>query len=119
MEIILKEDVVNLGYKGDIVKVKSGYGRNYLIPTQKAVLATESAKKMLAENNRQQAHKLERIKNEALELTKKLKDIAPDGRSQNQHYGKDIRRRRPHSDSRSFGKSRTHSGQTRHHTKKC
>ena len=76
MEIILKEDVVNLGYKGDIVKVKSGYGRNYLIPTQKAVLATESAKKMLAENNRQQAHKLERIKNEALELAEKLKDIA-------------------------------------------
>ncbi len=76
MEIILKEDVVNLGYKGDIVKVKSGYGRNYLIPTQKAVLATESAKKMLAEDNRQQAHKLERIKNEALELAEKLKDIA-------------------------------------------
>ena len=49
MEIILKEDVVNLGYKNDIVTVKSGYGRNYLIPTGKAVIASPSAKKMLAE----------------------------------------------------------------------
>ncbi|MDR1584984.1 MAG: 50S ribosomal protein L9 [Prevotellaceae bacterium] len=76
MEIILKEDVINLGYKGDIVKVKDGYGRNFLIPTKKAVLATESAKKMLAEDNRQRAHKLERIKNEAIELAEKLKNIA-------------------------------------------
>ena len=45
MEIILKEDVINLGYKGDILKVKDGYGRNFLIPTKKAILATESAKK--------------------------------------------------------------------------
>ena len=49
MEIILKEDIVNLGYKNDIVTVKSGYGRNYLIPTGKAVIASPSAKKMLAE----------------------------------------------------------------------
>ena len=49
MEIILKEDVVNLGYKNDIVNVKSGYGRNYLIPTGKAIIASPSAKKMLAE----------------------------------------------------------------------
>lgn len=75
MEIILKEDVINLGYKGDIVKVKDGYGRNYLIPTKKAVLATESAKKMLAEDMKQRAHKLERIKNEAVELANKVKDI--------------------------------------------
>lgn len=75
MEIILKEDVINLGYKGDIVKVKDGYGRNYLIPQQKAVLATESAKKMLAEDLKQRAHKLERIKNEAVELAEKVKDI--------------------------------------------
>lgn len=75
MEIILKEDVINLGYKGDIVKVRDGYGRNFLIPTKKAVLATESAKKMLAEDNRQRAHKLERIKNEALELAEKVKVI--------------------------------------------
>ena len=75
MEIILKEDVINLGYKGDIVKVKDGYGRNFLIPTKKAVLATESAKKMLAEDLKQRAHKLERIKNEAIELADKVKDI--------------------------------------------
>lgn len=75
MELILKEDIINLGYKGDIVKVKDGYGRNYLIPTKKAILATESAKKMLAEDMKQRAHKLERIKNEALELADKIKDI--------------------------------------------
>jgi len=76
MEIILKEDVINLGYKGDIVKVKDGYGRNFLIPTKKAILATESAKKMLAEDNRQRAHKLESIKNAALELAEKLKEVS-------------------------------------------
>ena len=75
MEIILKEDVINLGYKGDIVKVKDGYGRNFLIPTKKAILATVPAKKMLAEDMKQRAHKLERIKNDALELAEKLKDI--------------------------------------------
>jgi large subunit ribosomal protein L9 len=75
MEIILKEDVANLGYKGDILKVKSGYGRNFLIPTKKAILATESAKKMLAEDLKQRAHKLERLKNESVELAEKLKDI--------------------------------------------
>jgi len=75
MEIILKEDVTNLGYKGDILKVKNGYGRNFLIPTKKAILATESAKKMLAEDLKQRAHKLDRIKNEAIELAEKLKDL--------------------------------------------
>jgi len=75
MEIILKEDVSNLGYKGDIVKVKNGYGRNFLIPTKKAIVATESAKKMLAEDLKQRAHKLDRIKNEAVELADKLKDL--------------------------------------------
>ena len=75
MEIILKEDVPNLGYKGDIIKVKDGYGRNFLLPTKKAILATVSAKKMLAEDLKQRAHKLERIKNEAVELAEKLKDL--------------------------------------------
>lgn len=75
MEIILKEDVINLGYKGDIVKVKDGYGRNYLIPQKKAVIASESAKKMLAEDNRQRAHKLEKIKNDALTLAEKLAEV--------------------------------------------
>lgn len=61
MEIILKEDVIGLGYKNDIVNVKNGYGRNYLIPTGKAVIASASAKKILAENLKQQAHKLAAI----------------------------------------------------------
>ena len=65
MEIILKEDIAGLGYKNDIVKVKDGYGRNYLIPQGKAVIATESAKKVLAENERQRAHKLAKIKADA------------------------------------------------------
>ena len=63
MQVILKEDVLNLGYKDDVVTVKDGYGRNYLIPQGKAVIATPSALKMLAENMKQRAHKLEKIKN--------------------------------------------------------
>ncbi len=65
MEIILKEDIIGLGYKNDIVKVKNGYGRNYLIPTGKGVVASESAKRVLAENLKQQAEKLAVIKAEA------------------------------------------------------
>ena len=61
MEIILKEDIIGLGYKNDIVNVKNGYGRNYLIPTGKAVIASASAKKILAENLKQQDHKLAAI----------------------------------------------------------
>jgi len=76
MEVILKEDVTNLGYKNDIVKVKSGYGRNYLIPQGKAVIATDSARKILAEDLRQRAHKLEKIKKDAEEVAAKLKDVA-------------------------------------------
>ena len=65
MEIILKEDIIGLGYKNDIVNVKSGYGRNYLIPQGKGVIASPSAKKVLAENLRQQAAKLAAAKAEA------------------------------------------------------
>ena len=65
MEIILKEDIIGLGYKNDIVNVKNGYGRNYLIPKGKGVIASASAKKVLAENLKQQAHKLEVLKAEA------------------------------------------------------
>ncbi|MCD8167203.1 MAG: 50S ribosomal protein L9 [Bacteroides sp.] len=75
MEIILKEDIVNLGYKNDIVTVKSGYGRNYLIPTGKAVIASPSAKKMLAEELKQRAHKLEKIKKDAEEQAAKLEGV--------------------------------------------
>lgn len=75
MEVILKEDVINLGYKNDIVKVRDGYGRNYLIPQKKAVVANESARKMLAEDLKQRAHKLEKIKNDMVALAESLKDV--------------------------------------------
>ncbi len=76
MQVILKEDIVNLGYKDDIVTVKDGYGRNYLIPQKKAVIASESAKKVLAENLRQRAHKLEKIKADAQSLAEKLASVS-------------------------------------------
>lgn len=76
MEIILKEDIIGLGYKNDIVNVKSGYGRNYLIPTGKAVIASESAKKVLAENLKQQAHKLAAIKAEAEKKAEALNNVS-------------------------------------------
>ena len=76
MELILKEDVINLGYKDDIVKVKDGYGRNYLIPTGKAVIASESAKKVLAENLKQRAHKLAKIKADAEALAAQLAEVS-------------------------------------------
>lgn len=75
MELILKEDVANLGYKNDIVNVKAGYGRNYLIPTGKAIVATPSAKKCLAEDLKQRAHKLAAIKQAAQDLAAKLQDV--------------------------------------------
>lgn len=76
MELILKEDIIGLGFKNDIVNVKSGYGRNYLIPTGKAVIASPSAKKILAENLKQQAHKLAVIKAEAEKKAEAIKDVA-------------------------------------------
>ncbi|MBQ0006428.1 MAG: 50S ribosomal protein L9 [Alistipes sp.] len=72
MEIILKQDVNNLGHADDIVKVKPGYAVNFLIPQGYAVLATESAKKMHAENLRQRAHKEAKIREEASALAAKL-----------------------------------------------
>lgn len=76
MEIILKEDIIGLGYKNDIVNVKKGYGRNYLIPTGKAVIASESAKKVFAEDMRQQAHKLAALKAEAEKKAAALENVA-------------------------------------------
>ena len=76
MEIILKEDVIGLGYKHDIVNVKSGYGRNYLIPQGKGVIASDSAKKMLAEELKQKAKKLEKIKADAQEAAAKFEGVA-------------------------------------------
>jgi large subunit ribosomal protein L9 len=75
MEVILKQDIQELGHKNDIITVKNGYGRNYLIPKGLATLATVPAKKMHAENLKQRAHKDEKIKNEALELAKKLEKV--------------------------------------------
>lgn len=76
MKIILKEDISNLGYKDDVVEVKNGYGRNYLIPQGKAVIATPSALKILAENQKQRAHKLAKIKADAEALAASLEGVA-------------------------------------------
>ena len=75
MELILKQDVQNVGFKDDIVTVKAGYGRNYLIPQGFASLATPSAKKVLAENLKQRAHKEAKVVADANELAEKLKAI--------------------------------------------
>lgn len=75
MQLILKQDVQGLGYKDDVVEVKDGYGRNYLIPTGKAVIASKSALKVLAEDLRQRAHKLAKIKADAEAAAEALKDV--------------------------------------------
>lgn len=76
MKIILKEDVRGLGYKDDVVEVKDGYGRNYLIPQGKAVIANSSNLKQLEENQRQQAHKLAQIKADAEALAASMADVS-------------------------------------------
>ena len=75
MEIILKKDITNLGYKNDLIKVKDGYARNYLIPKGMAIIATESSKKELAELKKQQAFKEDKIRNEAETIAKALEGI--------------------------------------------
>jgi large subunit ribosomal protein L9 len=75
MEIILKKDVQNVGFKDDVVSVKAGYGRNFLIPQGFAHLATPSAKKVLAENLKQKAHKEAKVVNDAKALAETLKAI--------------------------------------------
>ena len=75
MEIILKQDVANLGHKDDIVTVKNGYAANYLIPQGFAIMATPSAKKVHAENLRQRAHKEAKIREEATALAAKLEGL--------------------------------------------
>ena len=72
MEVILIQDVANLGYKNDIIKVKDGYGRNYLIPNRFAVIANDSNRKQLAENLKQQAHKMAKLLADAQALAEKL-----------------------------------------------
>lgn len=76
MKIILKEDITNLGYKDDVVEVKNGYGRNYLIPQGKAVIATPAALKVLAENLRQRAHKIAKIKADAEAAAAAVENVA-------------------------------------------
>jgi large subunit ribosomal protein L9 len=75
MKIILIEDVQNLGYKDDVVEVKNGYGRNFLIPTKKAILATPSALKQLAEKQKQQAQKMAKIKADAEAIAEQIKGL--------------------------------------------
>jgi len=75
MEIILKQDVAGLGYKNDTVKVKSGYGRNFLIPNGSAIIANESNKRMTAENIRQAAHKAAKLKQDAEALAAKIGEL--------------------------------------------
>jgi len=75
MEVILKQDMPGLGYKYDTVKVKAGYGRNYLIPKGVAILANNSNRKMIDENIRQAAHKAEKLKNDALAIAEKIQAL--------------------------------------------
>ncbi|NLY23928.1 MAG: 50S ribosomal protein L9 [Bacteroidales bacterium] len=75
MEVILKEDILTLGYKDDVVNVKKGYARNFLIPQGKAIIASESAKKVLAENQKQRAHKLAQIKADAQAIADKMEGV--------------------------------------------
>lgn len=78
MEIILKQDIQGLGYKNDIIKVKSGYGRNFLIPNGSAIIANESNKRMIQENIRQASHKAEKLKQDAEALAAKIGELTID-----------------------------------------
>ena len=75
MEIILKQDVQGLGYKNDIVKVKAGFGRNFLIPNGSAMIANESNKRMTIENVRQASHKAAKLKQDAQAIAEKIGDL--------------------------------------------
>ena len=75
MQIILLTDIANLGHKDDVINVKPGYGRNYLIPQGYAILATEAAKKVVAENIKQRAHKEAKLKAEAEEIAAQLAEV--------------------------------------------
>jgi large subunit ribosomal protein L9 len=75
MEVILKEDIKGLGYKSDIVTVKAGYGRNYLIPRGLALMATQANKKIITENLKQASHKAEKIKKDAEAIADKIGNI--------------------------------------------
>lgn len=76
MEVILKKDIDKLGYKDEVVKVKPGYARNYLLPRDLALVATDSTKKILAENLKQRSHKEAKVKAEAEKVAAKLKEVS-------------------------------------------
>jgi len=88
MEIILTQDVQGLGYKNDVVKVKPGYGRNYLIPNGVALIANESNKRMIAENSRQAAHKAAKIKQDAEAIAAKMGELAVEVKTKAGETGK-------------------------------
>ena len=90
MKVILKEDIIGLGYKNEVVEVKPGYGRNFLIPQKKAVMATKSALKVLAENLKQQAHKIDVLKAAAQKRANALEGVVVEhrGGSQNHHHAR-------------------------------
>jgi large subunit ribosomal protein L9 len=88
MEVILKQDVLGLGYKNDIVKVKAGYGNNYLIPNGYALIANDSNKRLVNENVRQAAHKAAKIKQDAEALAGRLGDLTIEIRTKAGETGK-------------------------------
>jgi large subunit ribosomal protein L9 len=75
MEVILKQDVAGLGYKNDVIKVKAGYGNNYLIPNGYALIATDSNKRLVQENIRQASHKAAKVKQDAESLAGKIGEL--------------------------------------------
>ncbi len=88
MELILKQDIAGLGYKNDIVKVKAGYGRNYLIPNGFALVANDANKRLVNENIRQASHKAEKIKQDAEALAAKIGDLTVDIKTKAGESGK-------------------------------
>ena len=88
MEVILKQDVTGLGYKNDTVKVKAGYGNNYLIPNGFALIANDSNKRLIAENVRQASHKAAKIKQDAEALAAKVGDLVIEIRTKAGESGK-------------------------------
>lgn len=88
MEIILREDIQGLGYKNDVVRVKDGYGRNFLIPHGRAIVASKSNRKMIDENIRQAAHKAEKLRQDGQSLADSIGDIVLEIRTKAGESGK-------------------------------
>jgi large subunit ribosomal protein L9 len=88
MEVILKQDISGLGYKNDIVKVKPGYGRNYLIPNGYALVANESNRRQVMENVRQMAHKAAKLKQDAEALAARIGDFVAEIKTKTGESGK-------------------------------